>query len=92
MTSITKKSVLKGFVVTTVAVIGLQSMAFAAASKPSGPVSDGKYSLAQDAGKDISKDSKAAPMQVAAGKAISSRARNAQEPDDPCYVYPYVCG
>ncbi|WP_054991275.1 hypothetical protein [Pseudomonas coronafaciens] len=87
MTSITKKSVLKGFVVTTVAVVGLQGMAFAAASKPSGPVSDGKYSLAQDAGKDISKDSKAAPMQVAA-----YRERGDHELDEPCIAHPDLCG
>ncbi|KPB51332.1 Uncharacterized protein ALO57_00167 [Pseudomonas coronafaciens pv. oryzae] len=92
MTSITKKSVLKGFVVTTVAVVGLQGMAFAAASKPLAPVADGKYALSQDAGKNISKDSNAAPMQVAAGKAISANPRNAPDPEDPCYVYPYICG
>ncbi|WP_147461824.1 hypothetical protein [Pseudomonas coronafaciens] len=88
MTSITKKSVLKGFVVTTVAVVGLQGMAFAAASKPLAPVADGKYALSQDAGKNISKESAPAPVQVAR----SATPRNAPTPEDPCYVYPYICG
>ncbi len=47
--NITRKSVLKGLVVTTVAVIGLQGIAFAAASKPSAPTADGRYALVQDA-------------------------------------------
>ncbi|ALU60249.1 hypothetical protein ACA40_10390 [Pseudomonas syringae pv. lapsa] len=85
MNSITKKTMLKGFVVTTFAVISLQSMAFAAASKPSLPVADVKYALVQDAGKNISKDSKAAPIQVAGRTSIGTN-RN------PCDIDPLHCG
>ncbi|MBP1140193.1 hypothetical protein JOE29_002144 [Pseudomonas sp. PvP009] len=77
MNNITKKSVLKGFVVTTVAVIGLQGMAFAAASKPTAPAAYGKHTLVQDAS-NASKESKSAPIQVAA------RVPNNSNLNDPC--------
>ncbi|MCQ2990469.1 hypothetical protein NLO72_14685 [Pseudomonas tremae] len=85
MNSITRKSVLKGVVVTTVAVIGLQGMAFAAAFKPSAPVADVNHALLQDAGKNISKDSKAAPIQVA-GRISLGTNRN------QCDIDPLHCG
>ncbi|RMN22813.1 hypothetical protein ALP73_03134 [Pseudomonas coronafaciens pv. garcae] len=75
--NITRKSVLKGLVVTTVAVIGLQGIAFAAASKPSAPTADGRYALVQDAS-NASKESKSAPIQVAA------RIPNDPQLNDPC--------
>lgn len=85
MNSIAKISVLKGFVVTAVAVIGLQGMAFAAASKPYAPAVDGKYALVQGAG-NASKDSKAAPIQVA------MRIPQHTNFDDPCRYHPKHCG
>ncbi|WP_141251711.1 hypothetical protein [Pseudomonas syringae] len=81
MNSITKKSVLKGLIVTTVAVIGLQSMAFAAASKPSALAADGKYAVVQGAGS-ASKDSKSAPTQVA------MRIPQNSKTNDPCRNIP----
>ncbi|WP_373271013.1 hypothetical protein [Pseudomonas syringae] len=84
MNSITKTSVLKGFVMTTVAVISLQGVAFAAASKPSAPAVDGKYALVQGAG-NASKDSKAAPMQLAI------RIPNHTNVNDPCRYHPLEC-
>ncbi|KPW91607.1 MULTISPECIES: hypothetical protein [Pseudomonas syringae group] len=84
MNRIIKISMLKGFVVTTFAVISLQGVAFAAASKPSSPVTDGDYALVQDAGKNISKNSKATPMQVAR-RIPQSTNRN------PCDVNPFTC-
>ncbi|WP_122347195.1 MULTISPECIES: hypothetical protein [Pseudomonas syringae group] len=69
---------MKGLVVTTVAVIGLQGMAFAAASKPSALAADGRYALVQDAS-NASKESKSAPIQVAA------RVPNNSNLNDPCH-------
>ncbi|WP_419206105.1 hypothetical protein [Pseudomonas syringae] len=86
MNTTTKKSALKALVVTAVAVISLQGMAYAAASKPSAPVAKGKYGIVQDAGKTISKDSKSAPMQVAI------RIPNHTNFNDPCRSDPTSCG
>lgn len=85
MSSIIKKSVLKGFVVATFAMISLQGIAFASASKPSAPLADGSYASVQEARKNISTDSKAAPMQVAR-RIPQSTNRN------PCDYNPFSCG
>ncbi|MFA0997695.1 MULTISPECIES: hypothetical protein [Pseudomonas syringae group] len=65
MNRVTAKSVLKGLVVTSVAIIGLQGMAFAATGTQTNPAADVKQAFAQDAGKNLASDAKAAPVQVA---------------------------
>ncbi|KPY30869.1 hypothetical protein ALO65_200281 [Pseudomonas syringae pv. papulans] len=59
------KSALKGFVVSTVAVIGLQGIAFAGTVTQTAPAVDGKYAIMQDSGKGVTRNTKAVPAQVA---------------------------
>ncbi|RMS80223.1 hypothetical protein ALP59_200165 [Pseudomonas savastanoi] len=59
------KSALKGLIVTTVAVIGLQGIAFAGARTQAAPAVDGKYALVQDSGRGVTRDAKAVPAQLA---------------------------
>ncbi|RMU79463.1 hypothetical protein ALP22_00441 [Pseudomonas coronafaciens pv. porri] len=64
--SITKKTVLKGLVVTTFAVIGLQGIAVASTRTEASPASAvEKYAPVQESGKGMTRDAKVVPAQVA---------------------------
>ncbi|AVB19396.1 MULTISPECIES: hypothetical protein [Pseudomonas syringae group] len=71
------KSALKGLVVTTVAVIGLQGIAFAGTLTKTAPTVDGKYAIVQDSGKGVTRDIKAVPAQVALRSSGGLRIRSA---------------
>lgn len=77
-------SVMKSLVVTTVAVIGLQGVAFAAAVKQTTHAADAGYAVVQDAGKNVSSNSKAVPMQVALRWSSGLRINNACDDGLPC--------
>ncbi|MCH5533651.1 hypothetical protein ABNM12_01230 [Pseudomonas syringae] len=75
---------MKSLVVTTAAVIGLQGMAFAAAAKQAISTVDGSYAAVQDAGKNVSSESKAAPLQVALRRSGGLRINTACDDGLPC--------
>ncbi|WP_122339826.1 hypothetical protein [Pseudomonas caricapapayae] len=56
---------MKVIVVTTVAIISLQSLAFASTHTQSAPAADGKYALLQNSGNRMARDAKAVPANVA---------------------------
>nr|WP_122318486.1 hypothetical protein [Pseudomonas cichorii] len=75
---------MKKLVVTTVAVIGLQGMAFAADSLQPVSAKQGAYTVAQDAVKVGGKDSRAVPMQVAGRLSSGLRINTACDDGLPC--------
>ncbi len=84
--SITKKTVLKGLVVTTFAVIGLQGFAFASTRTEASPASAvEKYAPVQESGKGMTRDTKIVPAQVASRLRSGTRIYNACDDNGmPC--------
>ncbi len=75
--SITKKTVLKGLVLTTVTVMGLQGMAFASTRAQAAPAAIEKYASVQASGNSVVRDSTSVPVQVASRLKSGLRINNA---------------
>ncbi|RMV44702.1 hypothetical protein ALP10_00265 [Pseudomonas syringae pv. helianthi] len=79
------KSILKSAVVTTVAVIGLQGMAFAADHTQNAPAADGKNMFVQVSGKTAVPDTNTAQTQLASRLSSGLRINTACDDDGlPC--------
>ncbi|KAA8698116.1 hypothetical protein [Pseudomonas caricapapayae] len=76
---------MKSAVVTTVAFIGLQGMAFAADHTQSAPAADGKNAFVQESGKTAVPDTHTAQTQLASRLSSGFRINNACDDDGlPC--------